>query len=162
MRKFLTDKIQDDAGKIIANTHIDDIYLLIGESLPQKTKDILFLIDDFSKRQLPSAERKLLPTPEDAIKNESAGKTVFSSFKRVIHNSICDPKSEVYKAWYTNGVGAVLDKKYITGAVIAVFAQLSIGIYAIVVSVVALILRFGLDVYCDLYKPLGIMEMRKK
>ncbi len=156
------DEIQREAGMIMSSNSEDDIYLILGKALPKQTKDILFQIDDFSKNQLSSAERKMLPSPKDMIKDEVAGKTVFQSLKRVIYNSLCDPKSEVYQAWFKNGLGVVLDKKYITSAIVASLTGLGIGFKALAISGVALVLRFGLDVYCEHYKPTGIMEVRTK
>jgi len=156
------DEIQKEAGLLLSSNSEDGIYLVLGKSLPKQTKDILFQIDDFSKNQLPSAERKMLPSPKDMIKDETAGKTVFQSLKRVVYNSLCDPKSEVYQAWFKNGLGVVLDKKYITGAITASLTGLGIGFKALAVSAVALIIRFGLDIYCEHNKPTGIMEVRTK
>ena len=156
------DEIQQEAGLILSSNSVDDIYLILGKSLPKQTKDILFQIDDFSKNQLPSAERKMLPSPKEMIKDETAGKTVFKSLKRVIYNSLCDPKSEVYQAWCKNGLGIVLDKKYIASAVTAALTGLGIGFKALAVYAVALVIRFGLDIYCEHYKPTGLMEIRAK
>lgn len=156
------DEIQREAGMIMSSNSEDGIYLILGKALPKQTKDILFQIDDFSKNQLSSAERKMLSSPKDMIKDEVAGKTVFQSLKRVIYNSLCDPKSEVYQAWFKNGLGVVLDKKYITSAIAASLTGLGIGFKALAISGVALVLRFGLDVYCEHYKPTGIMEVRTK
>jgi len=156
------DEVQNEAGLLLSSNSEDEIYLILGKSLPKQTKDILFKIDDFSKNQLASAERKMLPSPKDMIKDEAAGKTVFQSLKRVIYNSLCDPESEVYQAWFKNGLGVVLEKKYITSAIIASLTGLGIGFKALAVSSVALIIRFGLDVYCEHNKPTGIMEIRTK
>lgn len=156
------EEIQKEAALLLSSNTVDGIYLILGKSLPKQTKDILFQIDDFSKNQLSSAERKMLPSPKDMIKNEMAGKTVFQSLKRVVYNSLCDPKSEVYQAWFKNGLAVVLDKKYITSAIAASLTGLGIGFKALAISAVALIIRFGLDVYCEHNKPTGIMEVRSK
>lgn len=156
------EEIQNEAGLLLTKSTEDEIYLNLGKALPQKTKDILFQIDEFSKNQLPTAERKLLPLPQDLINDEKAGKTVFNSLKRVIYNSICDPESEVYKAWCTNGMMLVLDKKYLTIAVGAALNGLGIGYKALMISAVALLFRFGLDWYCQHNKPISVMEIRTK
>lgn len=156
------EEIQSEAGKLIISNTVDEIYIILGKALPKQTKDILFQIDEFSKNQLPSAERKLLPSPCDIINDETAGKTVFNSLKRVIYNSLCDPKSEVYKAWFNNGLSIVLEKKFITSAVVAALSGIGIGFPALAISGIALVLRFGLDVYCEHNKPSGIMEKRNQ
>jgi tetratricopeptide (TPR) repeat protein len=160
--KLDIDEIQREAGILLSSSTEDGIYLILGKSLPKQTKDILFQIDDFAKNQLSSAERKMLASPKELVKDEIAGKTVFQSLKRVIYKSLCDPNSEVYKAWYNNGLGVVLNKKYITSAIVVSLTGLGIGFSALAISAVALILRFGLDVYCEHNKPIGIMEIRTK
>ena len=159
---FDVTEIQDEAGKLIATKNEEEIYKFLGNSIPQSSKMIMFDIDSFAKNQLTYQERKLLPSPQETIKDEKAGKTLFSSLKRVVYNSICDPKSEVYKAWSTNGLGAVLDKKYLTAAVLVSLAEMNIGLKALAISAVALIVRFTLDVFCDRFKPIGVMEARRQ
>lgn len=156
------DVLHGEAIKI-ANTLTDEqLYSLMGKVLPKLTKDLLFEVDKFSKNQLTYKEQKLLPSSEEIIKDEQAGRTVFSSFKRVVYKSLCDPTSEVYKIWYSNVVGVVVDKKFITASIGAALAGTGIGITALIVTAAALVIRFGLDIYCDRYKPSGITEFRRK
>ena len=103
----------------------------------------------------------MLPSHNETIKDEILGKTVFSSLKRVIYNSLCDPKSDVYKALFSGGLGFVLDKKYIAIAVTSALANIGIGFKALAAFAVALVIRFGLDVYCEHNKPAGIMSIRE-
>ncbi len=154
------DEIQNEAGIIVATRGEDEIYKTIGLSIPDYAINILFRIDDFSKKQLPSAERKKLPSPQEEMNREKVGKTIFSSVKRVLYNSLCDPKSEIYQTWFNNGMTAVLNKKYVTTAVIAALSGLGIGIKALAISVVALIIKFGIEVYCERFKPQNLMELR--
>ena len=139
-----------------------EIYAPLGKSLPKSSKEILFLVDSFSKKQLSYEERKQLPSSEDVIQNDKIGKTVFNSFTRVLYKSLCEPTSEVYKAWYTYGIGAFRDKKLITTSVLAALAGFGIAGNIIIISVIALVMRFGIDIYCDMYKPKGLMEIRGK
>jgi hypothetical protein len=37
-----------------------------------------------------------------------------------------------------------------------------IGMMALAISVTALVLRFGLDIYCEQYKPATVTEFRRK
>lgn len=160
--KFDIDELESEAIKLIQTKTEDEIFENMGYQTPQFTKHLMFEIDNFAKNQLSYTERKLLPSPEETIKDKQAGKTVFSSFKRVIYNSICDPKSEVYKAWCTNGLGAVLDKKYLITAVAGALAEMSICVKGLIVSAIALVIRFGLDIYCEHYKPKGVLDIRKE
>lgn len=120
------------------------------------------MVDDFAKRQLSYEEQKLLPSSQETIKGEITGRTVFASFKRVLYKSICDPQSEVYKVWYTNGIGEFHNKRLVTGSIMGSLAGIGLCNIVIIISAAALLLRFGLDIYCDRYKPSGVMEMRGK
>jgi hypothetical protein len=95
------------------------------------------------------------------LEKAELGRTAFRSFKRVLYRSLCDPDSDVYKAWFANGVGYVLDRKYLGAAVAAAFLHLGIGIKALAVSATALVIKFGIDVYCDRYRPDFVMDERK-
>jgi hypothetical protein len=154
--------INDIDKNILTTMHlsVEEVLQSIGESVPANSTNILCRIDDFSKKQLPSGERRLLSPPIKQNDKEKIGKTVFSSIKRTLYNSICDPNSDTYKAWYNNGLQIVLDKKYITSAVVTLFAGLGIGIKALAISVAALIVKFGIEVFCNHHKPSGIMDLR--
>lgn len=150
------DEIQEEAGFLIQNRTEDEILRTIGRTLPNDAIVILLRIHDFSRGQLPLDERKLLPAPEELIKKDQLGRTIFASVKRVLWRSLCDPKSDVYKAWF-HSYSLVLDRKYIGSAVSAALLGMSIGIKALAVSFTALIIKMGLEVFCDVYKPEGIM-----
>lgn len=159
---FTEEELESEIVNLITQKNESEIYLVIGNNVPQHTKHLLFQVHQFSTKQLPSAERLALPSPEQKIKDKEVGKTVFQSVKRVIYNSLCDPKSEIYKAWYNNGMAIVLSKNYIRTAVLACLASLGIGFKLITASVIALIMKFGLEVYCEKYKPADLMELRGK
>lgn len=156
------DELHQEVIKALNTSTDEHLYITIGKTIPKFTKDLLYEVDKFSKNQLPYKEQKLLSTPEELIKDEPAGRTVFSSFKRVVYKSLCDPTSEVYRAWYSNGIGSVVDKKYITAAVALALAGQGIGVIALTISAAALVIRFGLDIYCEQYKPVTVTEFRRK
>lgn len=160
--KMDIDEIEAEAGYLIATKSEEELFGLLGYNLPATTKNILYEVDSFAKNLLPYEERKLLPSSQDIIKNEAAGKTVFQSFKRTIYNSICDQKSQVYKMWNERVVGAVFDTKYLIGAITLALNSINIGIKALVITAAALVVRFGLDIYCEHYKPKGVMEARNE
>lgn len=161
---FTDDELENKIMSLMLNNRSeDDLYLSLGKTVPQHTKHLLFQVHQYSIKQLPSAERLALPSPEDKIKDKEVGKTVFQSVKRVIYNSLCDPKSEIYKAWFTNGAAAmVLSKGYIRTAVVSSLANIGISIKMIIAYVVTLIVKFGLEIYCEHYKPSDLMELRGK
>jgi len=57
---------------------------------------------------------------------------------------------------------AVLDKTYLTGAVVATLSGLAIGGYAIAVYLTALLIKIGIEVFCETFQPAGIMDMRTR
>lgn len=153
------DEVNKEVIKVIGQTE-DEMYLSVGNAVPESAINILLRVDSFSKKQLPYNERKLIGVPIVPTDRKEVGKTLFASVKRVLYNSLCDPKSEIYQAWYNNGIKVVLEKKFIVGAVVAMMAGFGIGINAIAASIVALIIKFGIEVFCEKNKPTGIMEMR--
>lgn len=159
---YTENEIENEVIKLVTKKTESEIFLSLGKSVPQHTKYLLFQVHEFSTKQLPSAERIALPSPEEKIKDKEVGKTVFQSVKRVLYNSLCDPQSEIYQVWFKNGMGMVLNKNYIRGAVIAMFTGLGIGIKMLTASVIALVMKFGLEVYCEKYKPTDLMALRGK
>lgn len=159
---YTENEIENEVIKLVTKKTESEIFLSLGKSVPQHTKYLLFQVHEFSTKQLPSAERLALPSPEEKIKDKEVGKTVFQSVKRVLYNSLCDPESEIYQVWFKNGMGMVLNKNYIRGAVIAMFTGLGIGIKMLTASVIALVMKFGLEVYCEKYKPTDLMALRGK
>jgi hypothetical protein len=155
-------EIEKEVVRIIQNLTEEDIFTQIGESSPKATKDLIFLVYDFSTKQLPYRERLALPSPDQKIKDAEVGLTVFQSVKRVVYNSLCSPDSDIFKAWFNNGMQLVLTKGYIRTAVISCLVSLGIGIKMIAASIIALIMKFGIEIYCEKYKPIGLMEIRQQ
>jgi hypothetical protein len=150
--------IYRNAGDLVRTTPENDIITRLADSLPPSALAYLLKIDQFSRKQLPADEKKLLPPPFDPGKKRELGEKLFSSFKRVLWRSICDPNSAVYKMWCEKGLMAVWDEKVIAVAVASVLVERRILIYYFAVAITALIVRFGLDLYCERYKPEGIMS----
>ena len=152
--------IEADAGQLIQSDTEDEMFLKIGESVPEKAVDILLRIDEFALKQLPKGDLKYLPGPKLRKERREVGKIVFSSLKRNLWRSFCDPDSEIYKVWFHEGMSLVLNRKYIGVAVVASLSGLGIGIKALAVSVTALVIKFGIEVFCDMYKPAPLMDVR--
>ncbi len=155
-------QVQAEAGDMIRTKTEDEVFANLGRSLPKKTVAYLLKIDEFSRGQLPSAEVRYLPLPEELVKHSELGRTVFSSIRRVLYRSLCDPESDVYKAWFNQGLMTVLDKRYLAIAVTTALSGMTIGIKALGVSVTALLIKIGIEVFCDRYKPTGVMDVRSE
>lgn len=153
-------KLEEDAGRFVATQNEDEIFENFGDSVPQRTIQFLYEIDSFSQKQLPGSEQKLLPSPEEKTQKKEVGRTLFSAVRRVLWKSLCDKESDIYKAWFNEGMGAVLNKKYIGGAVAAALAGMGIGIHALGVAATALIIKLGIEVYCESFTLENIMSSR--
>jgi len=155
------DEVQNEAGTLVQSSTTDEeLYRRLGHSLPKSVSHQILRIEKFAQKKLPAHEFKFLPDPQEKIQDEEVGKTVFSSLKRVIWRSLCDKESDIYKAWYNNGMAMVLDKKYLTTVIVTSISGMGIGIKALAVSAAALVIKLGIEVYCDRYKPAGIMDAR--
>jgi len=154
------EEIQDLAATLVRTKSEDEILYELGDSLPAEAIKFLLNVDFIAKRGLTAKEVHYLPGESQIVEKAELGRTTFRSFKRVLWRSLCDPNSDVYKAWFRDGLCYVLNKKYIAIAVTAMLANLGIGIRALAVSATALVIKFGIEVYCDRYRPDFVMEDR--
>ncbi|WP_345949983.1 hypothetical protein ABDD95_00725 [Mucilaginibacter sp. PAMB04274] len=152
-----TEMIMSEAVNLAGTYSTDKLYENLGLKIPKIAKDILSRVDTFSKRQLPSAERLKLPSPTLSHEDKKVGKTVFSSIKRNLYKSLCDKEGDINKKINT---GLLSIQTTLTVAVTEVFNKLNIGIKIFLVNVLAIIIKLGLDVYCDMYKPVDVMDLR--
>lgn len=156
------EQIQNEAGILVQTKTEDDILSDFGRHLPRRVINDLLRIHNFSGKHLAFEERKMLPSPEEIVKEKALGKTVFSAFKRVLWRSLCDPDSDIYKAWFHNGLAVVLDKKYLGTAITAAMTGLNIGIKALAVSATALVIKMGVETYCEVFRPKSLMIARNE
>jgi hypothetical protein len=157
---LVPDEIETAAAKSVQTKSEDEMFADLGSALPPATVAYLLRIDELAKRQLPASEIRYLPPAQDLLKHGQLGRTTFHAVKRVLWRSLCDPESELYKAWFKNGISAVLDKKYISTCVIGALGGFNIALGGLVVSLVALLFKFGIEVYCEKYRPDGLMIAR--
>lgn len=155
-------RIHSDATALARTKTQDEIFALLGGTVSPEVLRFLERIKEVSRKQLPYKEILLLSGAQLDEKNLKIGDRVFASVKRVVWKSLCDPKSDVYKMWYTSGVSAVFDKKYLTGAIVASLSGFRIGGYAIALYTSALVIKMGLEVFCDVYHPAPVMESRDR
>jgi hypothetical protein len=99
------DEIQELAAALIRTRNEDEILSEMGDALPPATVAFLLRVDAVAKRGLTEKEVRLLPGEGEILARAELGRTTFHSFKRVLWKSLCDPKSEVYKAWFFAGAG---------------------------------------------------------
>ncbi len=154
------DEVQRKAGELVRTTSEMDMYEIIGESVPRVTADFILKVNSFSRGQIPSSELKFLPSPKEHMKETEIGQTVFSAMKRVLWRSLCDKNSDVYQAWFEGGMMLVLDRKYIAIAIVTILNDKGIGLSLLAASFSALIIKMGLEVFCELYIPDGVMDIK--
>ena len=155
------DFVQSEAAALVQTTSEDEMFARIGDALPEQVRDFLQQVDELARRGIPPAEQRYLPPPRHLLERGQLGRTVMGSIRRVLWRSLCDPDSDLYKAWVHEGMGVVLSKKYVAAALTASLTGLGIGLKALAVSAAALVMRFGLEVFCDGYAPEAIMTPRR-
>jgi len=156
------DEIYLDASAVAEKKTKEEIIILLGESTPPSVVHFLERVSMISKKQLSYKEVLFLPSHQIDQKPLKLGQRVFSSLKHVVWKSLCDPESSVYKLWFTSGMTVVFDKKYLTTAIATTLAGYKVGAYGMVVYFGALVLKMGLEVFCDVYKPKPLMGSREK
>lgn len=150
-------RLQNEAGMMVVRAPEEEILKILGEALPTHKVDQLLKVYEFSHKQLPSAERVLLPSPADKRKHRAVGNTVFRAGRRAVWRALCDPTSDTYKMWYEKGLMFALDQKVLGAAVGSALTGLGIGIYAFAIPITALVIKLGVDVVCELWSADGLM-----
>lgn len=155
------DNVHTESIKLIQNNSEDEIFELIGNLIPEKTINTLHSFQKNNLQLLPSVDQKFLPQPITKEKRREVGKKFSSALKRVIWKGLCDKDSDLYQAW-SQGLSIVHDKKYITLAVVTQLTNKKIGSVMLAASLVALAVRFGINIFCEMFEPATIMENRIK
>jgi len=154
-------EIDEEAQRLARKYSESELLERIGNTTPDGAVAVLLKIDNFAMSQLPFSERKLLGLSADRLQPREIGRTFFSSAKRVLWRSFCDPSSDVYKVWFNSGMKLVLSKAYIGSAVAATLSGMGIGVKGLAIAISAMIIKVGIEVHCDRYRPSGVMiDMR--
>lgn len=157
---LLPDAIDAEAIEAVKHKSDDELYAQIATALPRDVVEFVFRVDRASREKLTLTEVLYLPAPAMLEKKAVQGRSFFASLKLVIWKSLCDPQSDIYKAWYTNGMSHFFSKKYYAIVVSATLIDLGFAVKAVAVPVTALLMKLGLEVYCDRYKPGEILDNR--
>lgn len=149
-------QVNQEAIALIMSKNEDQILIEMGKAVPQNSIDLLKDIRETYRLNLPSPDIKFLPPPLTEEGKLELGKRASSALKRVAWRAVCNPDSEVYKAW-SQGLSVVYDKKYIAGAIVTSFTSFSISAVMIAASAVALAIKFGVEVFCETFAPSSMM-----
>lgn len=153
---FDADEIQEKAIKLQHSNNENDLVMFLGKALPSSSISLLEEVREVAMRQLPPADRKFLPTPNQARHPLKLGNRAKVALQRVIWKAVCDPNDEIYKAW-SNCLSVVYDKKWITIAIIGACKSWNISTTMVVISLVALAFKMGAKTFCDAFAPESIM-----
>lgn len=149
-------KIHEKAVLLIQKNSEAEILKLIGNSVP--TSGILLLRDvrNYSIKQLPAPDQKLLPAPENAEKPLNIGKRTLALLRRIAWKTFCQPDSEIYKVW-SQRMPKMFGEGYFAAAIVATLKSWTIGAPMIASGIVAIALQYSAEEFCELAKPKGIM-----
>ena len=150
------EEIQAKAVLLIQRNSDAEIFKLIGNTVPTASINLLHDVREYSIKQLPGPDRKMLPSPEKTEEPRKIGKITFSVIKRIVWKTFCNPDSTLYKLWKER-IPKVFDQGYFSAAVIATLGDFRIGIPLIASGISALIMRYSAEEFCELSKPKGLM-----
>lgn len=156
------DDVQARAGEALRTKTETEILADVGAAIPGEAIEALLRVHEFARKQLPQREQVLLPPAQQLVERSRLGTTVVAAAKRVVWRSVCDPDSDVYRIWFTKGMAAALDGRVVGTAIIAALGGMRLGTYALIVSVTALLLKMGLEVFCEVWVPPGVMIPREE
>lgn len=152
-------EIEAKAILLIQRNSEDEIFKLIGNSVPAAGLHLLSDVRTYSLQQLPPPDRKLLPQPEKADQPKNIGRTTFALLRRIAWKTFCKPSSPIYKLW-SKRVPKVFNEGYFSAAVISALGDFRIGIPMIASGLLALAMKYSAEEFCELSKPKGLMISR--
>lgn len=155
-------EVDAEAVQAVRTKTDDELYAELAVALPRSVIEATLRLDKATRLRLTHDELLLLPSPAALERRRDQGKTFFQSLKLVVWKSLCDPKSDVYQAWFTNGISHFLSKKYYAVVVTTALVDLGIAAKAIAVPATALLMKLGVEVYCEMYRPGEILDDRVK
>jgi hypothetical protein len=150
------EEIQAKAVLLIQKNSDNEIFRLIGNSVPTSGINLLHNVRTYSLNQLPAPDRKLLPAPDKAEQPQKIGKITFAVIRRIAWKTFCNPDSSIYKLW-SKRVPKVFNEGYFSAAVVATLSDFKIGIPLIASGVSALVMKYTAEEFCELSKPKGLM-----
>lgn len=139
----------------------DEIYKLIGSSVPMPSVTLLSDVRNYSILQLPAPDRKLLPAPKKAQEPENIGRITFALLRRIAWKTFCKPDSSIYKLW-SKKIPKVFNDGYFAAAVVATMNDFRIGVPILGSGLAALAMKYTAEEFCELAKPKGLMIGRSE
>lgn len=150
------EEVQAKAVLLLQRSSDDEIFKLIGNSIPVASINLLSDVRAYSILQLSGPDQKLLPPPEKAREPKAIGKTTFAVLRRIAWKTFCKPNSPIYKLW-SKKIPEVFNQGYFSAAVLSTFGDFRIGLPLLASGVVALAMKYSAEEFCELAKPKGLM-----
>lgn len=157
--KLDLDEVHDCAIELVKTKSEEEIAEILGTLLPPKSIFLLTSVREFTVNEIIIGDRKFLPAPPDTKKPRELGLKAQAALKRVAWKSVCDPETELFKAW-PGGLGVAYNKTYITAAIMASLSTWKITATMLAASVVALVMKFGATTFCETFVPGSVMIER--
>ncbi len=154
-------EVEAKAIFLLQRSSDDEIYKLIGNSIPMASVSLLSDVRNYSILQLPAPDRKLLPAPEKAQEPKSIGRTTFAMLRRIAWKTFCNSDSPIYKLW-SKKISKVFDDGYFAAAVVATLSDFRIGVPILASGLAALAMKYSAEEFCALAKPKGLMIGRNE
>lgn len=154
-------EIEAKAIFLVQRSSDDEIYKLIGNSVPIAGLNLLSEIRNFSILQLPAPDRKLLPAPEKAEEPKNIGRTTFALLRRIAWKTFCKEDSPIYKLW-SKKAPKVFNDGYFAAAVVTTLSDFRIGVPLLASGLAALAMKYTAEEFCALSKPKGLMIGRNE
>ncbi len=154
-------EIETKAIFLLQRNTNDEIYKLIGNSVPMPSVALLFDVRNYSILQLPAPDRKLLPAPEKAQEPKSIGRTTFSLLRRIAWKTFCKSDSPIYKLW-SKKMPKVFNDGFFAAAIVATMNDFRIGVPMLGSGLAALAMKYTAEEFCELAKPKGLMISRSE
>lgn len=150
-----TKELHEKAIIMLQNKSDQEIFSIVGTNIPKTALFLTENIKDYSIKLLPVGDQKLL-TPPASVSTTEFGKKVIETVKRAGWRTVCDSDSEIYHLWKKQ-VPDVFNKGYFASAIAATCMKFSIGLPILATGVVAVLMKYGAEEFCDRYQPLDIM-----
>jgi hypothetical protein len=154
-------EVEAKAIFLIQRSSDDEIYKLIGSSVPIAGVKLLSDVRNFSLLQLPAPDRKLLPPPDKAEEPKSIGRTTFAVLRRIAWKTFCKADSPIYKLWSKKSP-KVFNEGYFAASIVTTMGDFRIGIPLLASGLAALAMKYTAEEFCELAKPKSLMIERGK
>jgi hypothetical protein len=153
--------IQTKAVYLLQNNSGDEIYTLIGNSLPSHAVLVLQDVRSYAVAQIRSDDVKLLPPSQDTQRPPKLGKQAFAVFKRIAWKTFCSPDSQLYKLW-SKRLPAVYNDKMLAAALVTTLTEWRIGLPLLASGILAAVFKYSAAQFCEWAKPDVFMTTRRE